>query len=469
MPKKQTTKPVAAKLEAIGIYGYEAIESVILASLVTADPLLLIGNCGTGKTFLLNSLSEALGLEHRHYNASLISFDDLVGFPYPSGEFSRIEYLQTPATVWGAESVLIDEISRCKPEHQNRLFSLVQEKRVQGIKLDKLVYRWAAMNPAGPDQNGDAYDGSETLDQALADRFAFIVAVPDWSDMTEETQHAIASGNDLKPRPAFSAAIKSELESWRAVYLCLTANPDERTVEYCRIVANELGNIGIRISPRRVRQLVKNISAMLAVRGSGNEGKTYELALTWSLPQRAWGAEMSEHVIRSAHQTAWDAVKLNGAQKWLNEFHLDRRLPGKIQKLISSCPDPDTGTLAVTQLLANEPVGRAATFAYATYGAALAGKLNIGSEGVSDLGRAASSVIDLDATLKWTTRNSDTEAPNPDRIRLQAPLDTLSGKRRERAAQLFNYLYYNDLAPDDPAACEEELNECVKCLQLLYS
>ena len=47
------------------------------------DPLLLIGRAGTGKTFLLNSISEALGLEHRPYNASLIAVDDLndwVGF-----------------------------------------------------------------------------------------------------------------------------------------------------------------------------------------------------------------------------------------------------------------------------------------------------------------------------------------------------------------------------------------------------
>ena len=70
-------------LSALGVYGFGAIEPVILAALVTEDPLLLIGASGTGKTYLLNSLSEALDLEHRHYNASLISFDDLVGFPYP--------------------------------------------------------------------------------------------------------------------------------------------------------------------------------------------------------------------------------------------------------------------------------------------------------------------------------------------------------------------------------------------------
>ena len=56
-------------------------------------------------------------LEHRHYNASLISFDDLVGFPYPDDDKASVRFLKTPATVSGAESVLIDEINRCKPEH----------------------------------------------------------------------------------------------------------------------------------------------------------------------------------------------------------------------------------------------------------------------------------------------------------------------------------------------------------------
>src|SRR5210317_2076119 len=95
-------------LNTIGVYGYDEVEPVILAALVTEDPLLLIGRAGTGKTFLLNSLSEALGLEHRHYNASLIAFDDLVGFPYPANDGESIRYIETPATIWQAESVLID-------------------------------------------------------------------------------------------------------------------------------------------------------------------------------------------------------------------------------------------------------------------------------------------------------------------------------------------------------------------------
>ena len=52
-----------AYLPALGVYGFGGSEPVILAALVTEDPLLLIGASGTGKTYLLNSLSEALDLE----------------------------------------------------------------------------------------------------------------------------------------------------------------------------------------------------------------------------------------------------------------------------------------------------------------------------------------------------------------------------------------------------------------------
>lgn len=49
-------------LRDLGVYGFDSLEPVILAALVTEDPMLLIGASGTGKTYLLNSLSEALGL-----------------------------------------------------------------------------------------------------------------------------------------------------------------------------------------------------------------------------------------------------------------------------------------------------------------------------------------------------------------------------------------------------------------------
>ena len=217
LPVIETAPYEPGRLVPLGVYGFKEQELAILTALVTRDPMLLIGRSGTGKTFLLNSLSEALGLEHRHYNASLISFDDLVGFPYPDENKSTIRFLETPATVWGAESVLVDEISRCKPEHQNRLFSLVHERRVQGIALEKLRYRWAAMNPCSGDQGDitEDYMGSQPLDPALADRFAVIIEVGDWGSLSAIDRKRIADPAGEGALSNDGGALAGDLQLWR--------------------------------------------------------------------------------------------------------------------------------------------------------------------------------------------------------------------------------------------------------------
>lgn len=287
-------------LKELGVYGYAPVEPIILAALVSGDPLLLVGKAGTGKTFLLNSLSEALGLVHRHYNASLIAFDDLVGFPWPDEKTGGIRYIETPATVWQAESVLVDEINRCKPEHQNRLFSLIQERRIQGLKLEKLRYRWAAMNPPGLDQDGDSYSGCEPLDSALADRFAFIVHVADWSELGEEDQKLIADprgeGQISKDRCGLAAFV----EKAKARFAEKTKNPSQIVLDYSRAVASTLGQAGIRISPRRVRQIARNLLSLECVSNLPRE-ELFRLGLNWSLPQRTGLEKIDDAVIAGAH------------------------------------------------------------------------------------------------------------------------------------------------------------------------
>src|SRR5262249_17636836 len=154
-----------------------------LAALASEEPLLLIGRHGCAKSFLLERLARALHLDYRFYNASLINFDDLVGIPVPDEEQQALRYITTPTAIWGAEVVFSDEINRTRPELQNKLFPIIHERRVQGHQLEKLRYRWAAMNPPPPpDEPGqeELYLGAEPLDPALADRFAFLIPVPAW-------------------------------------------------------------------------------------------------------------------------------------------------------------------------------------------------------------------------------------------------------------------------------------------------
>ena len=160
---------------------------MLLAALTTREPLLLIGRHGTAKSFLLERLAQALGLVYRFYNASLINYDDLVGIPLPDETQTSLRYITTPTAIWDAEVVFVDELNRTRPDLQNKLFPIIHERRVQGVELEKLRYRWAAMNPAanGDHDDEEQYLGAEPLDPALADRFGFLIEVPDWSDLSE--------------------------------------------------------------------------------------------------------------------------------------------------------------------------------------------------------------------------------------------------------------------------------------------
>ncbi|MBP8926848.1 MAG: AAA family ATPase [Pseudomonadales bacterium] len=458
--------PTSDRFATIGAYGFAPVQIALLAALVTEDPLLLIGRAGTGKTYLLNSISEALGLEHRHYNASLIAFDDLVGFPYPDDERQSVRFLQTPATIWGAQSVLVDEISRCKPEHQNRLFSLVHERRIQGIALESLRFRWAAMNPCSADQqdNGE-YLGSEALDPALADRFAIIVEVGDWAGLSDAQQRLVANPGGEGLLANDNGALRTDIEGWRACFVADIANCPALLIEYARIVTGELGRSGLRISPRRARLLARSLLAASIIEGKVREASVHTI-LECSLPQRASGIVPLPAKIAAAHRIAWDASLATGIDKWLHDFHLTPTLDAKLRVLAESCPGPDAGTLAIEQFLANDRPERCAAFALALYPAALRGYLPLGAEAIGDLGRLATELLSIDGEIRWQESASQNSTTHPELAGLMRIVDALQPHNRQhRARQLFYWSLVKRIAIDQPAVLEQEFNACIEYLR----
>ncbi len=299
-------------LAGLGLQGWERVEHAVLASLVSEDPLLLIGLHGTGKSMLLERLADALHLTFRHYNASLICFDDLIGFPVPEPGSTTLKYLQTPATIWDAEAVFFDEVSRCKPDVQNKLFSILHERKVQGLPLERLRYRWSAMNP--PPVSGEAqnYSGSQPLDSALADRYAFIVQAPDWCDLSEEAQRRLLL-QDGGPGEAEAERLRQLVNEARPLWTTLRQQLAPLLTDYVRCVAALLKEAGIRLSPRRLAVLMRNIAAVHAVRwilgqGDTDLGESARLALIHSIPLPAEGIPAPEDKVECAHREAWHAV-----------------------------------------------------------------------------------------------------------------------------------------------------------------
>jgi MoxR-like ATPase len=461
-------------LRKLGVYGFDHLELVILASLVSEDPLLLIGKAGTGKTYLLNSISEALTLDHRHYNASFLSFDDLVGFPYPDANGKAITFLKTPATIWNAESVLIDELSRCKPEVQNKFFSIIHEKKIQGIELENLKYRWAAMNPVQSvsGDSDDLYEGSFPLDQALADRFAFIIEVPDWSDLSKEEQ-------DLVIHPAGEGAISvssmelSQLISTvRPKFLQHILNPSAETIAYSRIISTLLGEEGFRISPRRARLLARNFTALFLVASElgyvldlKRKNQLYKLGLRWSLPQRAWKGDIPDHVIDSAHAEGIRMVTVTDLKtRWLSEFLITPSIPVRIEMMMNDGVDKETKSLAVMQMISQDSMARTAAFAFSAQPVIESRDL-LNEEALNELTAIAIKIMNVDGKLEWRESIGGGDTVHPQWSACVQYINTIKASRQiriNRAYQFFLYLLCNNSKVSEPELMEKELNECFR-------
>lgn len=298
----------------LGLHGLEPIAPVLVAALATEEPLLLIGPHGTAKSLLLTRVAAALGLEFRHYNASLLNFDDLVGFPLP-GKDGRLEYVRTPAAVWGAGAVIFDEVSRCRPEIQNKLFPIIHERKVQGISLDALRYRWAAMNPPSTEDNDNGYVGSEPLDSALADRFAFVVEMPSWAGLTEAEQLAIIQAEDVAITPAQARLLADALARTRSSLPAIRLSLSEGVASYVRTLLALLAQANLALSPRRAGMLLRSIlavnAASLALDPASSASDSTLLAVRNSLPQRAQGIAVPEVKLLAAHREAWRFAKIS--------------------------------------------------------------------------------------------------------------------------------------------------------------
>ncbi len=298
-------------LRLLGLHGWDGLDAPVLAALATESPLLLIGPHGSGKTMVLNRLAEALGLVHRHYNASLLSFDDLVGFPVPRD--GRLEWLQTPSTIHGAESVLFDEVSRCRPEVQNKLFPLVHERVLMGVALPRLVHRWAAMNPPPAEGTDEGYAGAEPLDVALADRFAFVLTVPALADLGAEDRRRVLRPGAFRARTA-GRAVRRLVAAARRHARRLDRAAGDAAAEYVSLLADRLGEAGHPLSTRRAQQLVRNVvsvrGAAAALGGADDPEGDALTALRSSLPDAAWGQPVPPNAVLAAHRIAWNAAAL---------------------------------------------------------------------------------------------------------------------------------------------------------------
>ena len=348
----------------LGLIGLSSLEPVVLASLATRSPLLLIGPHGSGKSLLLERLALALGLSWRHYNAALVNFDDLVGYPLPD-ERGQLRFVQTPASVWGAQCVFIDEISRARLDVQNRLFPIIHEKRVQGIALDALEHRWAAMNPPSAEDDGDdapLYAGSQPLDLALADRFALQVRVPDWRAFAEKDQEAVIRAAHEAPDPLAGALWAAAVQATRERHPMVLAQWGPSIARYVRILAALLAEAGAVLSARRAGMLAGNVAAVHAARLSADAAARIEdsawIAALNSMPFAAAGGRLQDAKLLACHREAWRQAAAR-AEDPMSRILAERDPVARVKLALAATGLPDGElTTIVTDALSTCPDGR---------------------------------------------------------------------------------------------------------------
>lgn len=358
----QHSEAAAGITAALGIQGWKHLDPLILAALATESPLLLIGAHGTAKSMVVEKITEVMNLSWRHYNASMLNYDDLVGIPVPEDETGRrLKFISTDDSIWDAEFVFFDEISRCRAELQNKMFPIIHEKRVGGIKLHKLRYRWAAMNPPAPDDpdltgGNEYYLGSELLDPALVDRFPFIIPVPDWPRMTrDERRRVIARAAQKADHAVLEGWLGDVVEACAALIPQLEDELEGWLGDYTVSVVDLLMQARLPQSPRRAYMLARSLVAVHAARmvlegADADLEYSAELALTFGLPQNATDVPPSAGNVVAIHRQAWEISSLSEDDAWrqvLEELDPVRRVVMADQLDLS---DPDISRL-ITQAL----------------------------------------------------------------------------------------------------------------------
>jgi MoxR-like ATPase len=157
------------------VVGWDSIEPILIACVACEKNLILRGRHGASKTAVAKIIAESLGKNHRHYDATKADLITLAGIPNPKAlsdiEKPRLEFAKHDQTVWDADYISVDELTRAPREAQNLWLSILEEKTLQGIAL-KYKTAIATMNP-------ETYAATNRIDEALFDRFYAVIDVPD--------------------------------------------------------------------------------------------------------------------------------------------------------------------------------------------------------------------------------------------------------------------------------------------------
>jgi MoxR-like ATPase len=180
---QRTFKRLEAEVQKV-IVGHDDVIRKILIAFFAGGHVLLEGVPGLGKTLLVKSLSQALGMSFKRiqFTPDLMP-SDIVGTEVLSENSGRREFQFKRGPIF-AHVVLADEINRATPKTQSAVLEAMEEKQVtvfgESHILESPFIVLATQNPI-------ELEGTYPLPEAQLDRFFFklLVAPPAPAELKE--------------------------------------------------------------------------------------------------------------------------------------------------------------------------------------------------------------------------------------------------------------------------------------------
>lgn len=175
------------------IIGQDEVVDQIIVSIFSGGHALLVGVPGLAKTLMVNTISQALGLNFKRiqFTPDLMP-SDILGSEILD-ENRHFKFIKGPIF---SNIILADEINRTPPKTQAALLEAMQERAVtiagQHYKLDLPYFVLATQNPI-------EQEGTYPLPEAQLDRFMFAIKL-DYPSYEEEVQVVKSTTSDLKPQ-----------------------------------------------------------------------------------------------------------------------------------------------------------------------------------------------------------------------------------------------------------------------------
>jgi len=185
--------------EDFDIYGIpDSDETCVLASLLTGEPTLFVGPPGTAKTEIIYMIGSAFRESSKRkypnnperwfnfnvYDTSKINFEDLIGWPNPNAlRDGKIDFIQSPTTIWDKDMIGLDELNRCAEDRQANLFEVIRNRTCMGSPT-KVKFIFSAINPFGD-------VGTNNLSSAIVDRHMFFLHFSGFDKMTSDLRKKV--------------------------------------------------------------------------------------------------------------------------------------------------------------------------------------------------------------------------------------------------------------------------------------